>query len=235
MAGASGAVTRAPRQPLHVTTWLAPRHPHASRPFPVGEMLADPPLKGAWFCPSPQLPQNRRSLPAACFPTHPHLSVALRRLGACGPGRGRARASLWGGLPRRVPPGAWSPMRPPRCGPGPARLPACGNHRSSSEGRTSRWKRRTQEEDSEGQEDWEDGMEGICTRTHSSHEHRPALAPLQNEMPRFGPHNSPLDGPVWRELAELWRGHHGSPPRDYVAHAASPTREQTIPGWRDVG
>ena len=45
VAGASGAVARAPRQPLHVTTWLAPRHPHASRPFPVGEMLADSPFK----------------------------------------------------------------------------------------------------------------------------------------------------------------------------------------------
>ena len=30
-----------------------------------------------------------------------------------------------------------------------------------------------------------------------------------NEMPLFKPHNSPLDGPVWRVLAELWRGHHG--------------------------
>ena len=32
---------------LHVTTWLTPRHLHANRPFPAGEMLADPPpLKG---------------------------------------------------------------------------------------------------------------------------------------------------------------------------------------------
>ena len=47
MANASGAVARASRQPRHVTTWLTPRHPHANRPFPAGEMLADPPpLKG---------------------------------------------------------------------------------------------------------------------------------------------------------------------------------------------
>ena len=44
----------------------------------------------------------------------------------CRPGHGRARAGLWGGLLRRVLP-AWSAMRPPRRGPGPARLPACGN------------------------------------------------------------------------------------------------------------
>ena len=39
VAGASGAVARAA---LHVTTWLTPRHPHANRTFPAGEMLADP-------------------------------------------------------------------------------------------------------------------------------------------------------------------------------------------------
>ena len=59
--------------------------------------------------------------------------------GACGPGRGRARDGLWGGLPRRVPP-AWAPMRPPRRGPGPARLPACGNPRNGMR------KRRRQED-----------------------------------------------------------------------------------------
>ena len=41
--------------------------------------------------------------------------MALRRLGVCGPGRGKARAGPWGGLPRRVPLGAWPPMRPPHC------------------------------------------------------------------------------------------------------------------------
>ena len=30
-------------------------------------------LKGVWFCLSPQLPRHRRSPPAACFPTRPHL------------------------------------------------------------------------------------------------------------------------------------------------------------------
>ena len=135
VAGASGAVARAPRQPHHVTTWLTPRHPHASRPFPIGDMLVDPPLlKGAWFCPIVATPSASSVTVSSLFPTHPHLSVALRRLGACGPGHGRARASLWGGLPCRVPPGAWSRMRPPRCGPRPARLSACGNHRSISEG-----------------------------------------------------------------------------------------------------
>ena len=88
-----------------------------------------PPFKGTWFHAIATIPHQHRSPPAGCFPTHPHLSVALRRLGACRPGRGRARAGLWGGLPRRVPP-AWSPMRPPRRGPGPARLPACGNPRN---------------------------------------------------------------------------------------------------------
>ena len=55
-------------------------------------------------------------------------------MGACGPGRGRARASLW------------------------------GNHRSSSEGRISGRKRRKREDDLEGQEDWEDVKEVVCAR-----------------------------------------------------------------------
>ena len=179
---------RAPRQPRHVTTWLRPRHPHASRPFPVGEMLTSPLLKGAWSRPIIATPQHRRSPQAACFSTHPHISVALRRLGACGPARGGARASLWSGLPHRVPPCAWSPMRPMRCGPGPARLPACGNHRSSSKGRISGWKRRKWEDDLEGQEDWEDV---VCVYTLA-----PSIARhlyfYRMKGLRFRPHNSPL-------------------------------------------
>ena len=81
-----------------------------------------------------------------------HWGLGRAGRGAGEPGPASGAASLAGS-----PPGAWSPMRPPRCGPGPARLPACGNHRSSSEGRTSGWKRRIWEEDMEGQEDWEDG------------------------------------------------------------------------------
>ena len=41
MAGASGAVARAPQRPHHVTTWFTPRQPHANRPLPIGEILGD--------------------------------------------------------------------------------------------------------------------------------------------------------------------------------------------------
>ena len=41
MAGASGAVARAPRRSHHVTTWITPRQPHANRPFPIGEIVGD--------------------------------------------------------------------------------------------------------------------------------------------------------------------------------------------------
>ena len=91
---------------LVVTTWFTPRQPHANRQFPIGEILGDLSSLLTGRGPSPsrsRFPQHHRSPPAACFPTHPHLSVALRRLGASGPGRGRARTSLWGGRPRRAP------------------------------------------------------------------------------------------------------------------------------------
>ena len=132
MAEASGAVARstAALWLRHVTTTRCPGH------LRLGQTLRDvdfhrlPPFKGTRFHPVATIPHQRRSPPAGCFPIYPHLSVALRRSGACGPGRGRARAGLWGpgGLPRWVSP-TWSPMRPPHRGPGPARLPACGNPR----------------------------------------------------------------------------------------------------------
>ena len=132
----------------HVTTWSTKRRPGRPR---LGKTLRDadfrrlPLFKGTWFHPVATIPHQRRSPPAGCFPTHPHLSVALRRLRACGPGRGRARAGLWGGLPRRVPP-TWSPMRPPRRGPGPARLPACGNPRNGMRKRRKQDDRRIWED-----------------------------------------------------------------------------------------
>ena len=42
VAGACGAVMRAQRYPLHLMAWLTPRHLQASKPCPVGELLADP-------------------------------------------------------------------------------------------------------------------------------------------------------------------------------------------------
>ena len=65
--------------------------------------------------------------------------------------------------------------------------PARGNHRSSSEGRTSRWKRRTREEDLEGQEDVKEAVRAH-TQTTSIVRH---LHLYRMKCPRFGPHNSP--------------------------------------------
>ena len=83
-----------------------PRPPAAGRDLTRCGLSPAPPFKGTRFHPIATIPHQRRPPLAGCFPTHPHLSVALRRLGACGPGRGRARAGLWGpgGLPRSPPP-----------------------------------------------------------------------------------------------------------------------------------
>ena len=134
MAGAGGAVAGAPWRLHHVTTWSTPRHTQAGHSR-FTRFWPTPLERGCGSAPSPQ--HHHRRSPAACFSTHPHLSVGLRRLEAYGPGRRRARASLWDGLPRSVPPGAWSPMRPPRCGPGPARLPAYGIHGGRGKGSLS--------------------------------------------------------------------------------------------------
>ena len=102
---------------------FSPRRQTPSRPFLAAH------------CPCPQCQSQQTA----------HWGLGRAGRGAGEPGPASGAASLAGSLP-----GAWSPMRPPRCGPGPARLPACGNHRSSSEGRTSGWKRRIWEEDLEG-------------------------------------------------------------------------------------
>ena len=67
-------MARAPRQPLHVTTWLTPRHPHASRPFPVGEMLADPPFGGGVVLPITATPSASSVTASSLFP-RPLLST----------------------------------------------------------------------------------------------------------------------------------------------------------------
>ena len=64
----SGAVARAPRQPLHVTMWLAPRHPPTSRPFPVGEVLADPPFKRGVVLPITATPSASSVTASSLFP-----------------------------------------------------------------------------------------------------------------------------------------------------------------------
>ena len=121
----------------------------------------------------------------------PEPAYGALGIGACGPRRGRARANPWCGLPRSAPPGARSPMSPPGCGPGPAWLHASGNHRTRRERSTFGWKRRKQEDDLEGQEDWEGVKDVVCAHTL-------APAPLgishlfRMKALRFGPHNSPL-------------------------------------------
>ena len=73
------------------------------RPYPIDVDFHPLPLSNKGMnLPVATIPHQCRSPPASCFPIHPHLSVALRRLGACGSGGGRARAGLWGGLTRRV-------------------------------------------------------------------------------------------------------------------------------------
>ena len=156
VAGASGAVARALRQPLHVTTWLAPRHLHASRPFPVGEMLADPPFKRGVVLPITVTPSASSITASSLFP-HPPAPLSgsseIRgvRAGAReSPGQPPGRPPSQG-PPRRVVPDEAAALRSRT---GPARR--LRHHRSSSEGRTSGWKRKIREEDLEGQEDLED-------------------------------------------------------------------------------
>ena len=141
MAGASGAVARSTAALWlhHVTTrstTRCPGHPQLGKTLRNVGFHRPPLLKGHGSTPSLQF-----LITSSRLFSHPpaSLSVALRRLGACGPGRGRARAGLWGpgSLPRRIP-SAWSPMRPPHRGPGPARLPACGNLRKDIRGGSAR-------------------------------------------------------------------------------------------------
>ena len=123
MAGASGAVARstAALWLRHVTTWSTTRRPGHPR---LGKTLRDvdfrrlPLLKGHGSTPSLQFLINVGHRQQAVF--HPPAPLS---------GSSEIGAGLWGGLPRRVPP-AWSLMRPPRRGPGPARLPACGKPRN---------------------------------------------------------------------------------------------------------
>ena len=62
------------------------------------------------FSPTHPVPSVLGSLSLSPVPVPADGTLGI---GACRPGRGRSRASLWGSLPRRVPPGAWSLMRPP--------------------------------------------------------------------------------------------------------------------------
>ena len=123
VAGASGAVARAPRQPLHVTTWLAPRHPHASRPFPVGEMLADPPFKRGVVLPITATPSASSVTASSLFPHPPaplsgSLEIGGVRAGAReSPGQPLGRPPSQG-PPRRVVPDEAAALRS-RTGPAP--------------------------------------------------------------------------------------------------------------------
>ena len=209
---ASGAVAWAPRRAHHVTTWSTPRHPHASRPFPIDAILADPPLKGRGSAPSPQ-PHHRRSPPAACFPTHPHLSVALRRLGACGPGRGRARASLWGGLPRRVPPvvpDEAAALRS-RISPAPRLWHLRPRHPRGSEGQLEA-RGGSEGIGGSGRRGGSEGLRGCggsCTRAHSGWHTLAStiryLAVLQMKFLPLGPHKQCASGSLLPVAANFGR------------------------------
>ena len=89
VAGASGAVAGSTvalwlRHVITRTTTRHPGHDGWAGPYPIDADFRRLPPD---FAPSLQFLIKRRSPPAGCFPTHPYLSVALRRLRACGPGR----------------------------------------------------------------------------------------------------------------------------------------------------
>ena len=96
VAGAGGAVVRstAPLWLRHLTTWSTTRRPDLTRLMWIS---ANSPF-------SKKGHNSARSLQFPINVGHPHLSVALRRSGGCGSGRGRARTGLWGGPPPRLVP-----------------------------------------------------------------------------------------------------------------------------------
>ena len=166
MAGASGAVARAPRRPHHVTTWFTPRQPHANRPSPIGKILGDlsPLFNGARFFPI-TIPSASSVTASSLFPHPPALLSGSSEIGGVRAGARESPGQPLGRLPSQGPPGAWSPMRPPCGGPGAlaARIPAYGIHRGSSEGR-----KRKQEDMRRGRFGGCGGRGGSCTRTRSS-------------------------------------------------------------------
>ena len=102
------------------------------------------------------------------------------------------------------PPGALSLTRPPCGRPGPARLPAYGTHRGSSEGR-----KRRKQEDGINRRIWR--MRRIWKTWGKSCAHTLSIARLlqfYRVACLFGPHNSPLDVACgvlsrWRPIATL--------------------------------
>ena len=96
MAGASGAVARAPRQPHHVTTWFTPRQPHANRPFPIGEILGNlsPLFNGARFFPI-TIPSASSVTASSLFPHPPAPLSGSSEIGGVRAGARESPGQLW--------------------------------------------------------------------------------------------------------------------------------------------